>query len=94
MNIFKVNEKERKEIISKILNNITPEQLLEKLIEEGLEIPETSVTNDIYIKRNIYIEDNIYRDFNIHNKRISHKFILNILKKQEEVNERSMEEAA
>ncbi len=94
MNIFKVSEKERKEIISKILNNITPEQLLEELIEEGLEVTKEPIINDMYIKKNIYIEDNIYRDFNIHNIRISHKFIVNILKKQEKVNERSMEEAA
>ena len=38
MNIFKVSEEERKNIINKMLNEVTPEQLLEELIECGLEI--------------------------------------------------------
>ena len=32
MNIFKLSEEERKEVISKVLNEVTPEQLLEELI--------------------------------------------------------------
>ncbi len=38
MNIFKLSEEERKEVISKVLNEVTPEQLLEELIECGLEL--------------------------------------------------------
>lgn len=38
MNIFKMNEKERKEAINNLLDNISSEQLLIELIKEGLEV--------------------------------------------------------
>lgn len=38
MNIFKVSKEEREKIIKGILDSLTPEELLEDLIEEGLEI--------------------------------------------------------
>ncbi len=40
MNIFsdRVSEKEREEIINKLLDNVTPEQLKKELIECGLKV--------------------------------------------------------
>lgn len=38
MNIFKLNEKEMKEVLERKLNSVTPGELLEELIECGLEI--------------------------------------------------------
>ena len=38
MNIFKVSKEEREKTINDILDNLTPEELLRDLIEEGLEI--------------------------------------------------------
>lgn len=38
MNIFELNEKEMKEVLEKKMNSVTPEELLEELIECGLEI--------------------------------------------------------
>ena len=40
MNIFKVSKEEREKTINDILDNLTPEELLNNLIEEGLEIEE------------------------------------------------------
>ena len=40
MNIFKVSKKEREKTIKGILDSLTPEELLNDLIEEGLEIEE------------------------------------------------------
>ena len=40
MNIFKVSKEEREKTINDILDNLTPEELLRDLIEEGLEIEE------------------------------------------------------
>lgn len=40
MNIFKVSKEEREKTIKGILDNLTPEELLRDLIEEGLEIEE------------------------------------------------------
>ena len=40
MNIFKVSKEEREKTIKGILDSLTPEELLNNLIEEGLEIEE------------------------------------------------------
>lgn len=40
MNIFKVSKEEREKTIKGILDSLTPEELLNDLIEEGLEIEE------------------------------------------------------
>lgn len=56
MNIFKVSKEEREKTIKDILDNLTPEELLEGLIEEGLEIEEGENRNEnirIYWKERI-----------------------------------------
>ena len=40
MNIFDLNEKEMKDFLEKKLKNVTPEELLNELIECGLELKE------------------------------------------------------
>ena len=56
MNIFKVSKEEREKTIKDILDNLTPEELLNDLIEEGLEIEEGENRNEnirIYWKERI-----------------------------------------
>lgn len=89
MNIFKVSEEERIKIIEDILNNITPEELLNNLIEEGLEIPIT-ITDKKYESKEDYANDSEYNTFNIHRnwtRRIS-------LRKRNRISEKNLEDAA
>lgn len=56
MNIFKVSKEVREKTIKDILDSLTPEELLEGLIEEGLEIEEGENRNEnirIYWKERI-----------------------------------------
>ncbi len=60
MNIFKVSEEKRREIISDILNELTPEQLLEELIECGLEMDTCQILDDEILKHTTKYQEEEY----------------------------------
>lgn len=80
MNIFKMNEKERKKAINKLLSDISSEQLLKELIEEGLEIEETIIIEQEYKVRLEYENENYCDIFDIHTKSTSNSFVSRFLK--------------
>lgn len=83
MNIFKVSKKERKKIIKNFLNNISEEELMKKLIEEGLEIDEEIIIKDEYITNQIYKNENICNEFDLHTIRTNHNLFKRIFMKKE-----------
>lgn len=57
MNIFDLSEKEMKEFLEKKLNDVTPEELLNELIECGLEMKEEIRIYDEAEYYNEYIQE-------------------------------------